>query len=152
MATIQNHVASNFDLQGLSSLKSGGVKTSEETRALNAKLAAEFESMFLKQMTDSMQESLKPMKSDLINNDSMELFEGMFYDEVSRSLSQHQSLGLVDWLNDITEARSPEKSSNSEVAKESLTDISEHLKKAASNNAGVDQETFNVFFELKVGL
>ena len=148
MATIQNHVASNFDLQGLSTLKSGGVKTSEETRALNAKLAAEFESMFLKQMTDSMQESLKPMKSDLINNDSMELFEGMFYDEVSRSLSQHQSLGLVDWLNDITEARSPEKSSNSEVAKESLTDISEHLKKAASNNAGVDQETFNVFFEL----
>ena len=136
MATIQNHVASNFDLQGLSSLKSGGVKTSEETRALNAKLAAEFESMFLKQMTDSMQESLKPMKSDLINNDSMELFEGMFYDEVSRSLSQHQSLGLVDWLNDITEARNPEKSSNSEVAKESLTDISEHLKKAASNNAG----------------
>ena len=148
MATIQNHVASNFDLQGLSSLKSGGVKTSEETRALNAKLAAEFESMFLKQMTDSMQESLKPMKSDLINNDSMELFEGMFYDEVSRSLSQHQSLGLVDWLNDITEARNPEKSSNSEVAKESLTDISEHLKKAASNNAGMDQEMFNVFFEL----
>ena len=133
MATIQNHVASNFDLQGLSSLKSGGVKTSEETRALNAKLAAEFESMFLKQMTDSMQESLKPMKSDLINNDSMELFEGMFYDEVSRSLSQHQSLGLVDWLNDITEARNPEKNSNSEVAKENLTDISEHLKKAASN-------------------
>ena len=148
MATIQNHVASNFDLQGLSSLKSGGVKTSEETRALNAKLAAEFESMFLKQMTDSMQESLKPMKSDLINNDSMELFEGMFYDEVSRSLSQHQSLGLVDWLNDITEARNPEKNSNLEVAKENLTDISEHLKKAVSNNAGVDQETFNVFFEL----
>ncbi|MAV33519.1 MAG: hypothetical protein CMQ02_08810 [Gammaproteobacteria bacterium] len=148
MATIQNHVASNFDLQGLSSLKSGGVKTSEETRALNAKLAAEFESMFLKQMTDSMQESLKPMKSDLINNDSMELFEGMFYDEVSRSLSQHQSLGLVDWLNDITEARNPEKKSNSGIAKENFTDISGHLKKAASNDVGIDQETFNVFFEL----
>lgn len=148
MATIQNYVASNFDLQGLSGLKSGGVKTSEETRALNAKLAAEFESMFLKQMTDSMQESLKPMKSDLINNDSMELFEGMFYDEVSRSLSQHQSLGLVDWLNDITEARNPEKRSNSEIAKENFTDISGHLKKAASNDAGMDQETFNVFFEL----
>ena len=148
MATIQNHVASNFDLQGLSSLKSGGVKTSEETRALNAKLAAESESMFLKQMTDSMQESLKPMKSDLINNDSMELFEGMFYDEVSRSLSQHQSLGLVDWLNDISEARNPEKESNSGIAKENFTDISGHLKKAASNDAGIDQETFNVFFEL----
>ena len=105
MATIQNHVASNFDLQGLSSLKSGGVKTSEETRALNAKLAAEFESMFLKQMTDSMQESLKPMKSDLINNDSMELFEGMFYDEVSHKIAQTQGLGLVEWLNDITDKK-----------------------------------------------
>jgi Rod binding domain-containing protein len=148
MATIQNHVASNFDLQGLSSLKSGGVKTSEETRALNAKLAAEFESMFLKQMTDSMQESLKPMKSDLINNDSMELFEGMFYDEVSRSLSQHQSLGLVDWLNDITDTRNPEKNLNSETPKENVTDISGHLKKAAPNDVGMDQEMFNVFFEL----
>lgn len=148
MATIQNHVASNFDLQGLSSLKSGGVKTSEETRALNAKLAAEFESMFLKQITDSMQESLKPMKSDLINNDSMELFEGMFYDEVSRSLSQHQSLGLVDWLNDITDTRNPEKNLNSEAPKENVTDISGHLKKAAPNDVGMDQEMFNVFFEL----
>jgi Rod binding domain-containing protein len=147
MATIQNHIASNFDLQGLSSLKSGGVKTSEETRALNAKLAAEFESMFLKQMTDSMQQSLKPMKSDLINNDSMELFEGMFYDEVSRSLSQHQSLGLVDWLNEITDARSPVKDESSEVSENSLSDVTAHLKKSASQ-VGMDQEAFNVFFEL----
>ena len=147
MATIQNHIASNFDLQGLSSLKSGGVKTSEETRALIAKLAAEFESMFLKQMTDSMQQSLKPMKSDLINNDSMELFEGMFYDEVSRSLSQHQSLGLVDWLNEITDARSPVKDESSEVSENSLSDVTAHLKKSASQ-VGMDQEAFNVFFEL----
>ena len=147
MATIQNHIASNFDLQGLSSLKSGGVKTSEETRALNAKLAAEFESMFLKQMTDSMQQSLKPMKSDLINNDSMELFEGMFYDEVSRSLSQHQSLGLVDWLNEITDARSAVKDESSEASENSLSDVTAHLKKSASK-VGMDQEAFNVFFEL----
>ena len=147
MATIQNHIASNFDLQGLSSLKSGGVKTSEETRALNAKLAAEFESMFLKQMTDSMQQSLKPMNSDLINNDSMELFEGMFYDEVSRSLSQHQSLGLVDWLNEITDARSPVKDESSEVSENSLSDVTAHLKKSASQ-VGMDQEAFSVFFEL----
>ena len=147
MATIQNHIASNFDLQGLSSLKSGGVKTSEETRALNAKLAAEFESMFLKQMTDSMQQSLKPMKSDLINNDSMELFEVMFYDEVSRSLSQHQSLGLVDWLNEITDARSAVKDESSEASENSLSDVTAHLKKSASQ-VGIDQEAFNVFFEL----
>ena len=78
----------------------------------------------------------------------MELFEGMFYDEVSRSLSQHQSLGLVDWLNDITDTRNPEKNLNSETPKENVTDISGHLKKAAPNDVGMDQEMFNVFFEL----
>jgi Rod binding domain-containing protein len=63
--------------------------------------------MFLKQLTDSMRASLKPFKSDLINNDSMELFEGMFYDEVSYKIAQSQGLGLVDWLNDISEKQEP---------------------------------------------
>ena len=147
MATRPKQIASKFELQGLSGLKRGVVKTSGMSLALNAKLAAEFESMFLKQMTDSMQQSLKPMKSDLINNDSMELFEGMFYDEVSRSLSQHQSLGLVDWLNEITDARSPVKDESSEVSENSLSDVTAHLKKSASQ-VGMDQEAFNVFFEL----
>ena len=65
----------------------------EKAKEINAKVAAEFESMFLKQLTDSMRASLKPFKSDLINNDSMELFEGMFYDEVSYKIAQSQGLG-----------------------------------------------------------
>jgi Rod binding domain-containing protein len=148
MSSIQNHIASSFDLQGLSSLKSGGVKTTQETRDLNAKLAAEFESMFLKQMTDSMQASLKPMKSDLIDSDSMELFEGMFYDEVSRSLAQKQGLGLVEWLNDISDARTQAESESSERPTDSLTDISKYLKKVDPAPMAIDQETFNVFFDL----
>ena len=84
----------------------------EKAKEINAKVAAEFESMFLKQLTDSMRASLKPFKSDLINNDSMELFEGMFYDEVSYKIAQSQGLGLVDWLNDISEKQAP-KSPNS---------------------------------------
>mgnify|MGYP006165027131 FL=1 len=148
MSSIQNHIASSFDLQGLSSLKSGGVKTTQETRDLNAKLAAEFESMFLKQMTDSMQASLKPMKSDLIDSDSMELFEGMFYDEVSRSLAQEQGLGLVEWLNDISDARASAESESIDRSKTGLTDISKYLKKVDPAPMAIDQETFNVFFDL----
>jgi Rod binding domain-containing protein len=103
MAGIENHIASRYDFQGIASLKAGAGKGGEQARELNAKVAAEFESMFLKQLTDSMRESLKPMKSDLINTDSMELFEGMFYDEVSHKVAQSQGLGLVEWLNDITD-------------------------------------------------
>ena len=103
MAGIENFVASRFDFQGLSSLKSNETKSIEKAKEINAKVAAEFESMFLKQLTDSMQASLKPMKSDLIKSDSMELFEGMFYDEVSHKIAQTQGLGLVEWLNDITD-------------------------------------------------
>ena len=105
MASIQNYVSSTLDFQGLASLKRSGEKTAEEARQINAKVAAEFESMFLKQITDSMQKSLKPLKSDLLNNDSMELFEGMFYDEVAHKIAYSQGLGLVDWLNDISEKR-----------------------------------------------
>ena len=107
MAGIENFVASRYDFQGLSSLKSGETKSIEKAKEINAKVASEFESMFLKQMTDSMQDSLKTCKSDLIKSDSMELFEEMFYDEVSHKIAQSQGLGLVDWLNDITERLEP---------------------------------------------
>jgi Rod binding domain-containing protein len=107
MAGIENFVASRYDFQGLASLKSNGSKDIEKAKEINAKVAAEFESMFLKQLTDSMRASLKPFKSDLINTDSMELFEGMFYDEVSHKIAQSQGLGLVEWLNDITEKQEP---------------------------------------------
>lgn len=105
MAGIENHIASRYDFQGIASLRSGAAKSGDESREVNAKVASEFEAMFLKQLTDSMRESLKPFKSDLINTDSMELFEGMFYDEVSHKVAQSQGLGLVDWLNDISDRK-----------------------------------------------
>ena len=110
MSGIQNFVASRYDFQGLASLKSNNGSDPEKSKEINAKVAAEFEAMFLKQLTDSMRASLKPFKSDLINNESMELFEGMFYDEVSYKIAQSQGLGLVDWLNDITDKQSPKSS------------------------------------------
>ena len=117
MAGIENSVASRYDFQGLSSLKSNQSTSIEKAKEINAKVAAEFESMFLKQLTDSMRASLKPFKSDLINNNSMELFEGMFYDEVSHKLAQTQGLGLVDWLNELTESRKPSESEVSALLK-----------------------------------
>jgi Rod binding domain-containing protein len=117
MAGIENYVASRYDFQGLSSLKSNQSKSVEKAKEINAKVAAEFESMFLKQLTDSMRESLKPFKSELINSNSMELFEGMFYDEVSHKLAQTQGLGLVDWLNDITDKRQSRESEVSALLK-----------------------------------
>lgn len=117
MPGIENFVASRYDFQGLASLKSNDSNDLEKSKEINAKVAAEFESMFLKQLTDSMRASLKPFKSDLINNDSMELFEGMFYDEVSYKIAQSQGLGLVDWLNDISEKKEPKLGENSDPLK-----------------------------------
>ena len=107
MSGIQNFVASRYDFQGLASLKANSSSDLDKSKEINARVPAEFESMFLKQLTDSMRASLKPFKSDLINNESMELFEGMFYDEVSYKIAQSQGLGLVDWLNDITDKQAP---------------------------------------------
>ena len=58
MAGINNFVATRYDFNGLSSLKTNETKTKEESREINAKVAAEFESMFLKLVTDSMRSSI----------------------------------------------------------------------------------------------
>ena len=47
MAGIQNFVASRYDFQGLASLKSNNASDLEKSKEINAKVAAEFESMFL---------------------------------------------------------------------------------------------------------
>ena len=61
--------------------------------------------MFLKLVTDSMRSSIKPLKSDLLKNDAMDLFDGMFYDELSHKIANSQGLGLLEWLNDISDRR-----------------------------------------------
>jgi len=53
MATINNFVSSALDFSGLRSL-SGASNQTEQRDEINKKVAAEFESMFLKQLTDSM--------------------------------------------------------------------------------------------------
>ena len=76
MATINNFVSSALDFSGLRSL-SGASNQTEQRDEINKKVAAEFESMFLKQLTDSMQAALEPFESDLVSNDSTKLFQGL---------------------------------------------------------------------------
>ena len=45
------------------------------------------------------------LNSDLLKNDAMDLFDGMFFDEVSHQIANSQGLGLLEWLNDISDRR-----------------------------------------------
>ncbi len=96
MASLGMPVASAYDFAGLAALKGSANKADVDQSAVNSKVAAEFESLFLKMMTDSMKESIKPMQSDLLRSDSMDFFDDMFYDEVSKVMASRQSLGIAD--------------------------------------------------------
>jgi Rod binding domain-containing protein len=101
MASINNFVSSALDFSGLRSLSSASNQTEQNRDEINKKVAAEFESMFLKQLTDSMQAALEPFESGLVSNDSTKLFQGLFYDEVAHIVPKKQSLGIYEWLNSL---------------------------------------------------
>lgn len=105
MAGLGMPVASAYDFAGLAALKGSANKGGVDQGSVNKKVAAEFESLFLKMMTDSMKESIKPMQSDLLRSDSMDFFDDMFYDEVSKVMASRQSLGIADWLDSVTTNR-----------------------------------------------
>ena len=106
MASLGMPVASAYDFAGLAALKGSSNKADVDQKSVNTKVAAEFESLFLKMMTDSMKNSIKPMQSDLLRSDSMDFFDDMFYDEVSKVMASRQSLGIADWLDSVTAIRS----------------------------------------------
>jgi Rod binding domain-containing protein len=105
MAGLGMPVASAYDFAGLAALKGSASKAGVDQGSVNKKVAAEFESLFLKMMTDSMKASIKPMQSDLLRSDSMDFFDDMFYDEVSKVMASRQSLGIADWLDSVTANR-----------------------------------------------
>lgn len=105
MANLGIGVASAYDFAGLAALKGSANKSGIDQSTVNKKVAAEFESLFLKMMTDSMKDSIKPMQSDLLRSDSMNFFEDMFYDEVSKVMASRQSLGIADWLDSVSANR-----------------------------------------------
>lgn len=61
-------------------------------------VAKEFESLFAKQMLDSMRDTLNP-DDDMFNGGmAQDIFEDMLYEEYARMLSQEGGLGIADMI------------------------------------------------------
>ena len=87
MAGQLSHITSGFDVQNIASLRglASGTK-SQKNEALET-IAREFESLFFNLIAKSMNEATKTMKSDLLDNRNIELFQEMLFTEVSRDVS-----------------------------------------------------------------
>jgi len=106
MAGQLSHITSGFDVQNIASLRglASGTK-SQKNEALET-IAREFESLFFNLLffnliAKSMNEATKTMKSDLLDNRNIELFQEMLFTEVSRDVSSRNGLGVAEWLKSI---------------------------------------------------
>jgi peptidoglycan hydrolase FlgJ len=61
-------------------------------------VATEFESLFVKQMLDSMRDTLNKENDLLSGGFAEEVFEDMLYDEYSRMIAATGSLGIADLI------------------------------------------------------
>jgi flagellar protein FlgJ len=58
--------------------------------------AEQFEALFIQMMLKSMREASSAMKSDLLQNDAQETFEGMYDKEISLQMAKRNALGFSD--------------------------------------------------------
>jgi Rod binding domain-containing protein len=84
---------SYLDFDGLSKLK-GQART--DSKAATRETAQQFEAMFLQMMMKSMRDA--SFKSDLMESQAKDTFEGMFDKEVSLAMAKKDTLGLTDML------------------------------------------------------
>ena len=94
MEPVNNANARSYlDFQGLGELKG---QAARDGKAALRETAQQFEAMFLQMMMKSMRESID--KSDLVQSNHTETFEGMFDREVSVAMAKRNSMGLADML------------------------------------------------------
>lgn len=86
---------SYMDFTGLGELR--GKAQRKDDQALR-ETAQQFEGLFIQMMLKSMREANNVMKSDLVQSDAMETFEGMYDKEMSVQMSKRNTLGLADSL------------------------------------------------------
>jgi len=61
-------------------------------------VAKEFESLFAKQMLDSMRDTLNP-EADMLNGGmAQDIFDDMLYDEYARMIAESGTLGIADMI------------------------------------------------------
>jgi flagellar protein FlgJ len=58
--------------------------------------AEQFEALFIQMMLKSMREASSAMKSDLLHNNALETFEGMYDKEISMQMAKRNALGFAD--------------------------------------------------------
>jgi len=92
-----------FHLQNLesrsleSSLKAGGGQAGAKEMEKLQKACMDFESIFIKQMLDSMRKTV--VRSELTKkNMGEDLFEDMLYDEYAKKMSDTAGLGIGDMM------------------------------------------------------
>ena len=86
---------SYMDFSGLGELR--GKAQQGDDRALR-ETAQQFEALFIQMMLKSMREANNVMKSDLVQSDAMETFEGMYDKEMSVQMAKRNTMGLADML------------------------------------------------------
>ena len=86
---------SYLDFSGLGELR--GKAQRNDDQALR-ETAQQFEGLFIQMMLKSMRDANNVMKSDLVQSDAMETFEGMYDKEMSVQMSKRNTLGLADSL------------------------------------------------------
>ena len=101
MADQRSYITSGFDVQNISSLRGLASGTKSQNNEALEMIAKEFESLFFNLIAKSMNEATKTMKSDLLDNRNIELFQEMLFTEVSRDVSSRNGLGVAEWLKSI---------------------------------------------------
>ena len=94
MAIDSTNVTSSYlDFGGLSELRGRAVKDSQG--ALR-ETAEQFEALFIQMMLKSMREAT--FKSDMLQSDALDTYQGMFDREISVSMASRGNMGMADLL------------------------------------------------------
>ncbi|GAB5453022.1 MAG: flagellar assembly peptidoglycan hydrolase FlgJ [Halioglobus sp.] len=91
-----------FDLQGLASLRAEAVATPSQAVE---EVSAQFESLFVQMMVKSMRDAT--VKGGLFDSHQMDVYQGMFDQQVSLHLSRQGALGLSDILVEQLDGGAP---------------------------------------------
>jgi flagellar protein FlgJ len=103
-------INSYHDFSGLAALKAqthGNGAQGKDDKALRV-VAQQFEATFIQEMMRTMRQSI--MKSDLIESNGMETFEGMFDKEVAMQISKRGGMGVADLM--VKHMQPPSSSTN----------------------------------------
>jgi Rod binding domain-containing protein len=100
-----NSVGSYYDFGGLSRLRAEASTPAATSQETIHKVAAEFESAFYQMLLESMKKASEPLKSDLLESDTMDQFQDMFYTEVAHFMANRQALGIAPWVEQVVAAQ-----------------------------------------------